>query len=315
MRILIIRFSSLGDVILTTGILRALSDQNPDLRIDVLTFSAFADMFRKLPYVSEIYTVEKGIALGDYKAFLKTMPAYDYLFDLHGNTRSALARKLLTGRASVYKKSGLARRLYVMFRCCRSKLGKHVVLRYAESVFPVLGCRTPSLEELRPHLPNTYPAHPKKIVLHPFASKFTKTWPQFSELAETLVKEGYDVKVLGKGDFPDIAGVERVDTPMVADMFDYMANAALVVSTDSGPMHAAIALNIPTVGVFGSTTRELGFFPEFDRCWIVERENVLCRPCHVHGRDKCPKVHFDCMKKISVNSVMWAVKAALEDAP
>ncbi|MDR2870304.1 MAG: glycosyltransferase family 9 protein [Deferribacteraceae bacterium] len=308
MRLLFIRFSSLGDVILSTGILKHLHEALPDATIDVLSFSAFADVYRLCPAVSQVHTVDKGVPLSQYRAFLSSLPAYDFIFDLHDNPRSGVARKALQGKAFVYKKSGIARRLYVWLRLCKQQLNKHVVLRYAEAVFPALGLPLPLFEELRPAIANASIPQPKKLILHPFASKFTKTWPHFPELATRLVQEGWQVKLIGKGDFPAIAGVERVDTPTIADMFRYMADAELVVSTDSGPMHAAIALNVPLVAVFGSTTKELGFYPSFAHCKVVERDDVPCRPCHVHGRSSCPKKHFDCMIKIAVDDVMAAIE-------
>ncbi|WP_295225325.1 glycosyltransferase family 9 protein [Seleniivibrio sp.] len=81
-----------------------------------------------------------------------------------------------------------------------------------------------------------------------------------------------------------------------------------MISSDSGPLHAAVALKKPTVGIFGSTTREFGFFPLFSGVRVVEDNSVECRPCDVHGLEACPKGHFDCMKRLTPDKVVEALK-------
>lgn len=304
MKVLFIRFSSLGDVILTTGVLRYIKENAPNVEINVLTFNEFAPVFEGLQFVEKIYTVPKGVKLTEYISFLRAMPAFDNIIDWHDNLRSRIAGMILRGKVSVYDKQSLARRMYVRLRLCRNKLAPHTVLRYAKAALPLLGISVPEIELLRPYLPNSAGTVSGKVVLHPFASKQTKIWPYFAALAEELVKSGKDVYVVGKGDFPAVKGVKLLDTPRLSDLFAALGDAELVISTDSGPMHAAVALCRPLVAIFGSTTRELGFFPVFSGCSIIERAALNCRPCHVHGLDKCPMGHFKCMLDISVADML-----------
>jgi ADP-heptose:LPS heptosyltransferase len=279
-------------------------------QIHVLTYAEFAQVWHSILPAENIHTISRKISLGSYIKFVRTLPKFDYIFDWHDNLRSAIAKRFIHGKSYTYKKYSFARRAYVKWRKCRDKLQKHTVQRYAESLFPAFGLNVPPMEELRPCLSNHPVAtrHPStggelKIVIHPFASKFTKVWQYFPELAERLVQMGHDVVIVGKGDFPEIAGVARAEASSLEDLFSIMNSGSLVISTDSGPMHAAIGLNKPLLAIFGSTTRELGFYPDFKDCKIVERMDVVCRPCHVHGQDVCPRGDFQCMD-ISVEEVV-----------
>ncbi|MDR0454259.1 MAG: glycosyltransferase family 9 protein [Deferribacteraceae bacterium] len=307
-KVLFIRFSSLGDTILTTGVIRKASELLPDAEFHILTYEEFVPVWQNLPFVTKIHPVKRKTGIAAFTAFLRKMPDFDMIFDLHASIRSAIAGFVIKGRVIVYDKQPLCRRLFVKFRVCRNKLKFHTVQRYAAAVFPALGFQTPPLEELRPYIPAKNITDDNKIVLHPFASKATKVWPYFAELARLLAADNRRVYIVGNGDFPLIDGVERVKTPEISEMFDVISDAALVITTDSGPMHAAVALNRKTVAVFGSATRELGFFPLFSGCEIVEKCNLPCRPCHVHGLSVCPKQNFNCMRMIGTQSVMKVIK-------
>lgn len=304
MTILFIRFSSLGDVILTTGVLKQIAENMPGGEINILTFEEYIPVFDGLGFINEVFAVPRSITLNDYKEYLRFMPTFDYIGDWHDNIRSRVARSILKGRAWTYKKQSLCRRLYAKFRLCRDKLAAHTVLRYAAFLPEVLGLPLPELELLRPVLAGENAPMPDKIVIHPFASRYTKIWPYFPELTEKLAGRGYKVTVIGKGEFPVIAGVERVETPELKDMFRVLSDAELVISTDSGPMHAAVGLGRALAAIFGSTTRELGFFPLFTACAIIENTELRCRPCHVHGLGRCPKKHFKCMRDLTVAEVL-----------
>lgn len=300
MKILFIRFSSLGDCVLTTGVIKKLSEMLEDMRIDVLTNSKFAEVWAGCDFVNKVYPIAPKIPLTEYMYFLKQMPEYDYIFDLHSNLRSFIAGKILAGKTYKYKKKSLARRLYTAFRIFKKSLDKHVVQRYAEAVFSAVNLPVPPLEELRPYLGETEDVkNADKVVIHPFASKYTKIWPYFTEFAKVFQKTGKKVYIIGHGDFPEIAGVVRVHTESLAEMFQFIDDASLLVTGDSGPMHAGVAKKVPVLAIFGSTTKEYGFFPSFNGCMVVEVEGLRCRPCHVHGADKCPRKHFKCMKDIT----------------
>jgi ADP-heptose:LPS heptosyltransferase len=307
MRVLFIRFGSLGDATLVTGVLRCFAEMTGNVhRLSVLTFKVYADVFNGLDFIDTVHTVHKGISLKEYIRFLKTLTEYDLTVDLHSNFRSRLAGFLLKGRVLRYDKQAIARRLFTKFRVCAGQLHTHTVERYAAVFFPFFGLPVPEKEFLRPYLalkPGNGDGSVKNIVIHPFASKPTKEWPYFPELTETLSSRGFNVQIVGRSaDQPEIA----VKTPAVRDLIEVIAQAELLITTDSGPMHIGVALNKKVIAIFGSTSKEFGFYPDFAGCSVIEEE-LSCRPCHIHGAEKCKRGDFACMRAISPERVLETV--------
>jgi ADP-heptose:LPS heptosyltransferase len=311
LKILFIRFGSLGDTVLVTGVLRyfALNTANAHT-LEVLTFTEYSRVFEGLDI--KIHSVPKGIPLAEYIKFLKTLPAFDVIVDLHSNIRSRLAGFILKGRALRYDKRSAARRAFVKFRLCAKSLMQHTVERYAAGFYPFFGLSLPEREELRPYIPvNKEPPRreKKKIIIHPFASRRTKEWRHFKDLSALLTACGYIVITVGKGgeSFPN-----HLPTASIGDLIDIMADADLLITTDSGPMHLGIALRLKVLALFGSTTKELGFYPDFSGCEVIE-ENLPCRPCHIHGAEKCKRGDFACLMGISPERVLEAALRIIKD--
>jgi ADP-heptose:LPS heptosyltransferase len=206
-----------------------------------------------------------------------------------------------------YRKDSAARRRFVRSKKVTDRLRLHVAEKYAEPLIK-LGMKPRTLEQLRPVLHAEADAQGRHIVLNPFASKATKQWDKFPELASELVKLGFKVTVIGIGEFSEIDGVKNLTgATSLKEMFEVIASAETLITTDSGPMHAGVALGVKTVAVFGSTTKEFGFAPVFEGCSVAEVHGLPCRPCHVHGLPACPQGHFKCMKDISVEDVLRVV--------
>ena len=314
--ILIIRFSSLGDVVLTTGVIKYVKEQLPHINIDVITRTDFAGVFADFPYIRHVYCIDRGASASQLLDVLNTMPHYDGVFDLHANQRSLLSKIILPAKSFTYEKNSLARRLYVKYRLCGSRLTSHTAEKYCRILCNELNLPMPCLEDIRPYLPNPLQFikndGEKIIGIHPFASKGTKQWPFVYELCSLLLDEGLRVRVVGAGKMDLPEGVEDMTgfTPLNM-LIRNIAQCHVFFSTDSGPMHIATALGLPLVAVFGPTTKELGFYPYFKNCTVIEDKTLACRPCHIHGSDKCPKKHFDCMMSATVEEVRTKITSKL----
>ncbi|MDR2105656.1 MAG: glycosyltransferase family 9 protein [Deferribacteraceae bacterium] len=308
MKILFIRFSSLGDVALVTGVLRYFAYKSPDAHsIEFLTFREYTDIFDGADYIQKLWSVPRGISLADYTTFLRTLPRFDIIVDLHCNLRSRLARLLLKGKRLCYNKNPIARRSFVQFRLCRDRLTLHTVQRYALAFFPFFSLELPSVEELRPFI------HPpsitvelnqvqsgKRVVIHPFASRAAKEWPYFPELVEFLKANNFSVHIIG---IPhNITPLHPIPTPTIRELINVINGADLFITTDSGPMHIAVALGVNVAAIFGSTSKELGFYPIFSKCAVIE-EDIPCRPCHIHGAKVCKRGDFACMRGLTLEKV------------
>lgn len=304
--ILVLRFSSLGDIVLTTGVLKFIKDTLPSVNISVATSTQFKEVFEKLPFISAVYSIDRKSNLKDIIAFSKTLPKFDAVFDLHDNLRSRILKFLLPAKSFTYNKNSLARRSFVRYRLGASYLTKHTVQKYFEPFGRAFNLNLPDIEKLRPFLikPATEKSRIKRVVIHPFASKFCKEWPYFYDLSEKFLSLGVEVAAVGAGgiNLPDLVE-DKTGFVTLETLKENIASADLFITTDSGPLHIATAMNVPTVAIFGPTTRELGFYPTFKDTFVIENEGLNCRPCHIHGPDFCPKKHFRCMKELSADMV------------
>ena len=319
--ILVVRFSSLGDLVLITGVIKYIKTNiNSDLNIDVLTMSNFSEVLNNNPYIRNVYTIPKGAKVSVLNDKIASMPDYDAVVDLHKNTRSFLTKLILSCKSYTYNKNSIARRQFVKNRIFKFRLKKHVVEKYFEPFAKLLNIKeTPSLEELRPFITpiinkDFINSKKKKIVtIHPFASKQTKVWPFFPKLISSLIEDGVDVIVIGIGEIENLNPKAINKTgPLSLDVINNIISSSdAFVSTDSGPMHIGVALNIPTIAIFGPTTKELGFYPDFKNVKVIENIDLKCRPCHIHGSNSCPKKHFKCMIDIGSEEIRFHVNSIL----
>ncbi len=314
--ILVVRFSSLGDVVLITGVLKYVKQHHPDVNIDVFTMSQFAGVLEGLDFIRNIYCIDKGVKMATLIDVFNTMPQYDAIFDLHANTRSSLVKLASRATHFTYEKNALARRLFVKYRMCRSRLNKHVVEKYAETFTKALKLPKPTINDLKPFINNPIDKRDgfaKPIVtIHPFASKDGKVWEHFVQLAELLVANDVHVRFIGDGNIEIPNGVEnKTGKVPLNKLVQYIADSDVVLSTDSGPLHIATALNVQTLAIFGPTSKELGFYPYFDNCKVIEVNSLKCRPCHIHGPARCKLKHFSCMREITIEEVRHHIQCLL----
>ena len=340
---LIIRFSSVGDVVLSTPLLRVLRSKYPQGQIDYVTRTEYAELVKNNHNVNFVYAFDarQGFpGLRKLKQQLKN-ERYDLVLDIHGSLRS---RFLRTG-LGVKEVRRIDKRTHERFMLVKFKnnLYKEIVSvadRYIEPLHPMGIMPDGKGPEL--HIPDEIlfgvsskiatlrlNRFEKTIGLCPSSRHFTKRWPweRFAELAVRLIRE-QDAKVMlfGSADDKELnAQIVRVIAKETAEervtdfsgQFSLMETAAAmefcdtIISNDSGLMHIAAAMNKTLIAIFGSTVREFGFFPFGVNSIVIERKGLSCRPCSHIGRPSCPEGHFRCMKDIGVNEVYSAVHSAL----
>ena len=330
-RILLIRLSSIGDIVLTTPLIRLLRRRFPNSRIDFITKARFADLLRYHPGLSNLIEFPDhatGRELLALRRWLRSQK-FDIILDLHKNMRSqVLTRGLGVQRISRLKKYGFRRSLLV-----RTKINLYhtivpVYRRYiATAVF--LGIEDDGRgteivvpesinEKAARNLPAGWGEDRSCIALVPGAGFSTKRWPaqHFAELARKLQDAGHALCVVGDASDRALAEVICAQAANCIDLTAkltllesaaILGSARLVVTNDSGMMHVSEAMGTPVVAIFGSTVRELGFYPILPGSQVVENSAVRCRPCSHIGKSKCPKGHFLCMSSLEVEWVLQAV--------
>ncbi len=303
-KILVLRLSSLGDILLTTPLIKLIKLKYPGTEIDFLLKSAYSKAIENNPYIKDVLYYESDNLIEILKS-----KDYRYVIDLQNNLRS----RKLTGQLS----SEIMRFKKPWFR--KFTLVQTGINLYEEIIpVPLMYCRTAGIEPEDLPAPEIFiPANINvsvekdsgTILLCPGSRHFTKMWPKeyFIELGNMLIKAGYKVGVTGgSGDAEicdEITGKinEAVNLCKGDNLYKIaydMKNSSAVVCNDSGLMHLASASEVPFVAIFGSTVKEFGFAPYVQQAVLIENSGLSCRPCSHIGLSKCPKKHFGCMKSI-----------------
>jgi heptosyltransferase-2 len=337
-KILIIRLSSMGDVILTSNLTRCLKNQFPQAQIDYLVSTSFTEVILNNPYINNIIEYRKDLSFFDNLNFknklLKEHGQWDLIIDLQNNLRSGIFSFNAGKYRLKVKKNRLHKLSLVYFK--KSLINDFSVpFNYLNTVLPV-GVRDDNegLELWLPEEKNN-PVYPpllkdkkdpdcnNKIAVAPGAYHFTKRMPpdKFVELINLLSNNGDFKFVLigGKSD-KDICDyiALKVDRNIenksgsisIAETTRIIDSCSLLITNDTGVMHIAAARRKPIVAIFGSTVPEFGFSPfRVPNKIVINR--VLCQPCTHIGRAKCPKGHFNCMNKIDILKIIKAVEELL----
>lgn len=320
MKILIIRMSSIGDVILTTPVLKAFKEKYPDSKIDFLVLDQFKDAISELEYIDNIilFNKKKNDGLKNILKFAENLKRnnYDYVFDLHSKFRSKVIAKKLGVKTYTYRKRVWWKSLLVKLRLIKYQVDDTIVKNYfgAFKEFD-LDYRGEDLDF------GFSKADSKKLdsyiglpVMAPRASKNTKEWTAegFGNLARLLFQK-YGVKTIligGKNDIPRCEEIDRIsgnNCIILAGKLSLKESGALLsrakflVTNDSGPFHIARGVKCKTFVIFGPTSP--GMF-EFGKDDTLIYAGVECSPCSLHGDKECPKKHFKCMRDIKAEDVL-----------
>jgi heptosyltransferase-2 len=318
MRFLVLRFSSIGDIVLTTPVVRLLRKKFPHAIIDYAVKSQYEICVRHNPYINTIYSLQPKQSLF---SFISTLPKYDYIIDLHNNLRTFQIKTLLHGKAYSFPKLNLKKWLYTKFKV--NKLPPvHIVDRYLATLKPfdikndnegldffIPQESTEKIAELYPKIPHI------AIILG--ATYFTKKYP-LSHI-QTVIREIDDSVVLlgGKSEIPEGEFLEQKFGSKVLNLcgkLNLLESAAVlqrtntVITNDTGLMHIAAALKKYVISLWGNTTPHFGMYPYQTEYVILENNTLSCRPCSKIGYHQCPKKHFKCMQEISPQEVLNNLK-------
>lgn len=325
MKILVIRFSSIGDIILTSPVLRCLKQQLPGAEVHFLTKEVFRDLVAHSPYVDRVHVLKDG--LGRVLRELKK-ERFDQVIDLHHNARTFRVKLALGRPSKSFAKLNFEKWLLVNFK--KDRLPKmHIVDRYMGTVAH-LGVKNDG-KGLDLFIPpekevdlSTLPATHRNgyIALCIGAGHFTKRLPQHKLIALAQKLQGPLVIIGGPEDravgraICDAVGARAFDATGKYDLLgsaSLIKQAASVIAHDSGAMHVASAFRKPLVSVWGNTVPAFGmgpYMPEHpERAYISEVKGLDCRPCSKIGFDQCPRGHFRCMEKQDLDAIAARVNA------
>jgi len=320
-KVLVIRFSSIGDIVLTTPVYRGLKLQI-EAEVHLLTKKSFAMTVKHSPYIDKVHMIEKDI--GEVSEVLLA-EKYDYVVDLHNNLRSLRTKKLLKVPSASFHKLNVQKWLLTNFKLDRMGEDPHIVYRYMET--------TKSLGV-------TYDGEGMDFFI---ADEDIVDVDRFSD---GVLKSGEYVSIAIGASMPTKAFeqeqivqlVQMIDRPiallggpmeqdqaakLAGDMDGVVSFAGktslqgsasvlkqsrVLIAPDTGLMHMGAALNHPVISIWGNTVPRFGMTPFYrddtETEWhIVEVEGLNCRPCSKIGYKNCPKGHFQCIRKLDIKRV------------
>ncbi|MEN9370703.1 MAG: hypothetical protein RI952_1568 [Bacteroidota bacterium] len=310
MKILVVRFSSIGDIVLTTPVVRGLKKQ---LGADVhfLTKSNFQSVISANPYIDQIHLLNNE----NWDSLIQQLKAekFDYIIDLHHNLRTLKLKLALGIKSFSFNKLNLQKWLLVNLKI--NTLPKvHIVDRYLDCVKPLgvikddqgLDYFIDTQDEVSlTSLPLAFQNGYVGIVIG--AQHYTKRLPE-SKLMEVI--KGISQPIVLLGGPTDTALAERLIKIKPDGIFNacgkYNLNqsaslvkqAQKIIANDTGLMHIAAAFNKEIHCIWGNTTQDFGMGPyATDTAFNYEVKDLSCRPCSKIGFQKCPKGHFNCMNQ------------------
>lgn len=337
-KILIFRLSSIGDIVLTSALIRCIKKQYPDARIDYVIKKQFRQLIEHNPKITKIYTVDSSKGLKGLKEIKSEIKAekYDVFLDIHKNMRSLFIRtgskanKILTFKKHIFKRT-----LLTSFGIDKYTTVTPVYKRFVQAAQSIgvnydnkgteLYISTEIDEKIKRELySKNILGNKPYVLLCPGASFKNKQWlpERFAELANKLINTANVNVVLAGGKAEeDICKYIVQETNGKAFDFSVRLNilesaivakyAKVVVANDTGMLHIAEALKVPVVGIYGPTARQLGYYPILAESQVAEVD-LPCRPCTKMGTGTCPKKHWKCMKDISTSMVYEKVSTLLQ---
>lgn len=330
MKILIIRFSSIGDIVLTTPVIRCVKKQIKAAEIHFLTKYEYRHIVQPNPYLSKIHLLQND----NWEPLLESLQAegFDYIIDLHKNLRtSKVKRSVKKATSFAYDKLNWQKWLLTNFKINQMP-SVHIVDRYMATVQSLgvtndeqgLDYFIPENEVVKESdIPMSHQAGFIGIVIG--ASYATKKLPA-EKIMELCALINHPIILLG-GPEDKLTGeaIAAIDPHKVYnacgkfilnESADLVRRSKLIISHDTGLMHIAAAFKKPVISVWGNTVPAFGMAPYFGKYQIqqaiFEVTNLNCRPCSKLGYQQCPKKHFKCMNEINLMAIAEKTEAFLK---
>jgi ADP-heptose:LPS heptosyltransferase len=318
MKILVVRFSSIGDIVLTTPILRCIKQQIPNTELHFLTKQNFLGVIENNRYVDKFFSIVQSV--NEVVHSLKN-ENYDYVIDLHNNLRTFKLKTVLSKKSFSFNKLNWEKFLLVNLKI--NKLpNKHIIDRFFEAIAPLgivndgqgLDYFIQKKDEI--HIPSYLPSNFQNgyHALVVGGSYFTKQIP-LNKLKEICDMSSFPLTLLGgkedRGIAEKLQNVFRDKTINLCGELNLNQSASVlqqsqkVITSDTGLMHIAAALKKDIISLWGNTIPEFGMTPYLPgkNSQILEVKELPCRPCSKLGHKKCPKEHFLCMENINLNHI------------
>lgn len=310
MKILVVRFSSIGDIVLTTPVIRALKHGIPEAEIHFLTKPVYKTLLTNNPNIHKVWTLKD-----DFKATVEELRSanFDHILDLHNNLRTLRLAFALRRKKISFPKINSRKWFAVRLKKTSILPNIHVVQRYAKVLQP-FGLKLDDqscdfyIDSSNQINPSLHGVRSPFLCLSGGAQFATKVMPH-EKLLELLSQIQLPVVILGgKEDREKSAEIiQQLPGKEIYNLCgecnlqqsaSWIAQSAGVLTYDTGLMHIASCFDVPLFTLWGNTVPELGMYPYRPKGGVEHRYEVSglsCRPCSKIGFQKCPEQHFKCM--------------------
>lgn len=328
MKFLIIRFSSIGDIVLTTPVVRCLKKQLPDSEIHFLTKESFGTIVENNPYIDKVHLLAHSWETVVHELKQEN---YDCIIDLHHNLRTLRLKKDLGIKSFPFNKLNIQKWIYTNLKW-NMMPDVHIVDRYMKTVesFEIkndgegLDYFIPGKDEVKQSdIPVSH--HLGYIGLVIGAAHNTKKLP-VEKLKELCSKIDHPIILLGGKEDNEIAKQIATEDPIkiynacgkfnLNESADLVRKSKLIITHDTGLMHIAAAFKKKIISVWGNTVPEFGMYPYYGKFQISNSKfqitGLRCRPCSKIGYAKCPRGHFKCMRQLSMDAVVETARQFLK---
>jgi ADP-heptose:LPS heptosyltransferase len=329
MKILVVRFSSIGDIVLTSSVVRCIKNQLENAKIHFLTKEQYTALYDSNPNVDKIHGLSDNwdLLVNELKA-----ENFDCIIDLHNNLRTKRL-KLAIGKTSYsFPKRNIKKYLLTKFKWNLLTENEHVVHRYFKPVEKI-GVKNDNLpneffisEKNEIDLSNTN-LTPKKYLAFAIGAQFATKKLPFEKLLSICDRVPFPVVLLGDKKDALVAD-ELISKSSSQTLLSYcgklniqqsasiLKQAKVVLTHDTGLMHIAACFSVPILTIWGNTTPVFGmsaYTPtRINQAVNIEIEDLSCRPCSKIGFATCPKTHFKCMNLQDIENICNIISAKIK---
>lgn len=336
MKILIIHTAFIGDIVLSTPLIKRIKDIHPEAKITYVTTPVGASILRNNENITEVIEYDKRGAHSGFKGLVGLgrrlrYENFNLVLTPHRYLRSSILSWLTRSPKRVGYDTASGAILFTnKIKYDKTKHEVEKLLSFVDGDLP---------KDLKENYPiELYPS--KKdiqkideiwkendlfnrdvVVVAPGSKWFTKKWPleYFNKVIDLLVANNKSVVVIGGKEemFLNVHKSSEVldlrGKTTLLELAEVIKRSKVVLTNDSSPIHIASAFkNTKIIALFGPTVKEFGFFPWSQNSEVLEVSDLPCRPCGIHGGNKCPKGHFKCMLDIKPEEVFYKILAALK---
>ncbi len=327
-KILVIRFSSIGDIILATSPLRTIRKNHPKAQITFLTLNRFVPLLELHSDIDLLLSISAKSSIRELWNFGRYLRRnnYDLIFDLHNSLRSKILKGFLKSISYTIEKPRIKRALLFYFHHNQFESSFSTIDMYHANLGTIRGKKSDKV-------------HPKtKLILSNYeiesARKFLITKNIFDDFIAVIPGAAWKQKQWSEEKYVQLINHLNITVVLIGSIKDkicsniskyskkaidlsgktslreamaIIANAKYIIGSDTGLVHAAEALNKSVYMITGPTSKETGAGIQLSRSKLIEKD-LWCRPCSQNGSFPCYRKEQYCMESIDVDDVLYSME-------